>query len=674
VSSPANIINDQATEAALEAAARERREQAELEETWARRRGVLGFLTSTNHKDIGLRFIFTALTFFLLAGLLAVVMRLQLAFPSLNLIGPDLYNQFFTMHGSTMMFLFAVPVMEGFAIYLVPLMVGARNTAFPRLMAFGYWIYLFGGITLWVGLLTNTGADMGWFAYVPLSGPEFTPGKRTDVWSQMVTMVEIGTMAGAVSTIATIFKLRAPGMSLDRMPLFVWASLVMSFMVLFAMPSVTLGSSLLSMDRLTNVSTHFFNPAEGGDALLYQHLFWFFGHPDVYIIFIPATGFVSAITATFCRRRVFGYVAMVLALVTIAFIGFGVWVHHMFATPLPELGQSMFTAASLLITVPSGIQIFCWIATMWGGKVHLRTPMLWVIGFIATFVIGGLTGVMLASTSIDLQVHDTFFVVAHFHYVLIGGAVFPLLGAIYYWFPKWTGRMLSERLGRINFALVFIGFHLTFWPMHHLGLHGMPRRVYTYVPETGWGPMNLLATIGAGVLFAGVALLLFNMLWSYLRGEVAGDDPWGGETLEWSTASPPPTYSWVHPPTARGRSAMWDNPPDAPVVVGMPTKPRQMLSTTTLDARPDHRYEVAGNAISPLLVALAAAALLVLGGAFHPVGVIVFSALIFLPLAGWFWSSGNRASSALPEEKAEEDKEPEQKRRESIDVKDERKE
>jgi cytochrome c oxidase subunit 1 len=645
MSSHADIITDP-TSAALESEARERRDQAELERSWARRPGVLGFLTSTNHKDIGLRFIFTALGFFLLAGVLAFVMRLQLAFPSLSLLGPDLYNQFFTMHGSTMMFLFAVPVMEGFSIYLTPMMVGARNIAFPRLTAFGYWIYLFGGLTLWIGLLTNTGADMGWFAYVPLSGPEFTPGKRTDLWSQMVTMVEIGSMAGAISVVTTIFKLRAPGMSLNRMSLFVWSSLIASFMILFAMPAVTLGSTLLSMDRLTNVSTHFFNPAEGGDALLYQHLFWFFGHPDVYIFFIPATGFVSAMTATFSRRPVFGYVPMVLALVTIAFIGFGVWVHHMFVTPLPELGQSMFTAASLMIVIPSGIQIFCWIATMWSGKLHIRTPMLFVLGFIATFVIGGLTGVMLASISIDRQVHDTFFVVAHFHYVLIGGAVFPLLGAIYYWFPKWTGRMMSERLGRVNFVLILAGFHLTFWPMHHLGLHGMPRRIYTYVPETGWGPMNLLATIGAGVLTAGVALLLINMLWSWRRGEIASDDPWGGETLEWSTASPPPPYSWVYPPTAQGRSPMWMNAPDAPVVVGLPAVPRQVLCTTTLDARPHHRYEMAGNAISPLLVALATAALLALGGVFHPAGVLVFAALVALPLFGWFWASGLRPTSS----------------------------
>src|SRR4051794_7956331 len=421
-------------------------ERRQLERTWARRCGLWGFLTSTNHKDIGLRFIITAFVFFLLAGLLAAAMRIQLGGPRLNVLGPDLYNQFFTTHGSTMMFLFAVPIMEGFAVYFVPLMVGSRTICFPRLTAFSYWTYLIGGVLLWVSLALNFGPDMGWFAYTPLSGPEYSPGKRVDVWSQMVTLVEIASMSGAISVITTVLKLRAPGMSLNRIPLFVWSMLIASFMILFAMPAVTLCSSLLSMDRLTNVATHFYNHAEGGDHLLWQHLFWFFGHPDVYIIFIPATGFVSAIVPTFCRRRIFGYLAMVLALVAVAFIGFRVWVHHMFVTPLPELGQGVFTAASMMIVIPNGIQIFCWLATMWGARrIHMRLPMLWVFGFIATFVIGGLTGVMLASVQVDTQVHDTFFVVAHLHYVLIGGASLPLFVALFFRDPQVSRRLLLER-------------------------------------------------------------------------------------------------------------------------------------------------------------------------------------------------------------------------------------
>src|SRR5688572_14451550 len=337
-------------------------------------------------------------------------------------------------------------------------------------------------------------------------------------------------------------------MSLNRIPLFVWSMLVAFFMILFAMPAVTICSTLLSMDRLTNVSTQFFNHTEGGDALLWQHLFWFFGHPDVYIIFLPATGFISAIIPTFTRRKIFGYTALVLSMIATGFIGFGVWVHHMFTTPLPELGQAMFTASSLMIVIPNGIQIFCWIATLWGGRPRLKTPLLFILGFFAIFIIGGLTGVILASVTIDLQAHDTFFVVAHLHYVLIGGAVFPLLGAFHYWFPKWTGRMLSERLGRWNVLLLTAGFHLTFWPLHHLGLHGMPRRVYTYGAETGWGPMNHLATAGAGLLFVSVLLFLWNVMRSRRRGALAGPNPWGGETLEWATASPPPRYNFQHPP------------------------------------------------------------------------------------------------------------------------------
>ena len=364
------------------------RHHAALERAWTRAPGFVGWLCSTNHKDIGRRYVVTAFVFFGLAGILALLMRWQLSRPENHFLGPDLYNQLFTVHGTTMMFLFAVPVMEGIGFYMVPLMVGTRNVAFPRMNAFGYYIYLMGGILLYLALFLNVGPDAGWFAYAPLSGPAFSPGKRVDIWAQMITLTEIAALVGAVEIITTVFKQRAPGMSLNRIPLFVWAMVVTSFMIIFAMPSIMLASGLLAMDRLTHINTHFFNPAEGGDVLLYQHLFWFFGHPEVYIIFIPGTGFVSTIVSTFAGRKVFGYTAMVLSLIATGFIAFGLWVHHMFATPVPDMGQSFFTGSSMLIAIPSGIQVFCWIATLWGGKPRLKVPLLWVLGFLAIFTLG----------------------------------------------------------------------------------------------------------------------------------------------------------------------------------------------------------------------------------------------------------------------------------------------
>jgi cytochrome c oxidase subunit I+III len=609
----------------------------ELEETWREPSPLVSFFTSTDHKTIGKRYIVTALVFFLLGGLEAALMRLQLMRPENNLLGPDLYNQVFTMHGSTMMFLFAVPIMEGIGLYLVPLMVGTRNVSFPRMNAFGYYMFLAGGLVLYGGFFFNTGPDAGWFAYVPLSGPEFSPGKRIDIWAQMISFTEIAALVGAVEIATTVFKQRAPGMSLNRIPLYVWALVVTAFMVLFAMPAVMLASSMLATDRMTHVSTHFFNPAEGGDAILWQHLFWFFGHPEVYIIFIPATGFVSAIITTFARRPVFGYTAMVLSLISVGFIGFGLWVHHMFATPLPQLGQSFFTGASMMIAIPNGIQIFCWIATLWGGKLNLKTPLYFVLGFIAIFVLGGLSGIVLASVPLDLQVHDTYFVVAHFHYVLIGGAVFPLFGALHYWMPKWTGRMMSEWLGKLNFWLLFIGFNLTFFPMHQLGLAGMPRRVYTYLPGMGWENMNLTATVGAGVMALGVITFAVNFFWSRAAGRVAGPNPWGADTLEWGIPSPPPDYAFAHIPVVQGRSALWERTEDEPVVVGLNTKKRMVLATTIVDAAPSMRHEMPGPSVWPFILALAVSSFWV-GIVYTPYALYYGAGLTALALFGWFWS------------------------------------
>jgi cytochrome c oxidase subunit I+III len=462
----------------------------------------------------------------------------------------------------------------------------------------------------------------------------------------MITFTELAALVAAIETIVTTLKMRAPGMSLDRMPLFVWAMLVTSFMVVFAMPAVMVGSMFLALDRL--VDTHFFNPAEGGDVLLWQHLFWFFGHPEVYIILVPGLGFVSTIVVTFARRAVFGYTALVLSLVATGFLGFGLWVHHMFATGLPQLGESFFTAASLLIAIPSGLQIFCWIVMLGRGRVVLRTPLLFVLAFVATFVLGGLTGVMVASVPLDLQVHDSFFVVAHLHYVLIGGAIFPLFGAIYYWFPKFTGRLLSERLGRWNAALLFAGFNLTFYPMHHLGLRGMPRRIYTYLPETGWGGLNLLATAGVALLGLAVVLFVANVAWTLRAGALAGDNPWGADTLEWSTPSPPPAYNFLHLPTVNGRHALWTREPDDPVVTGIRSDVREVLITNALDAEPDHRHSLDGPTIWPLCTAVSASIGLI-GAIFTPWAIPIGAALTFIPLAAWFWPAGKPVAGTTRE-------------------------
>jgi cytochrome c oxidase subunit I+III len=607
-----------------------------LDATWRRNRGPLGWLSATGHKEIGLRFVVTAFVFFALAGTLALLMRIQLAVPENRFLSPAVYDQLFSTHGTAMMFLFAVPVMEGMGLYLVPLMVGTRNVSFPRLLNFGYFVYLSAGIALFVALLSDVGPVAGWSGYVPLAGPEFTPGKRSQLWAQIVTLVEISALVGAIEILTTVFKQRAPGMTLSRIPLFVWAHVVASAMIVFAMPAVMLSSTMLTLDRLTNVGTHFYNQAEGGDALLGQHLFWFFAHPAFYIFFLPATGFVSAILPTFARRRIFGYLPQVLALTATAFLGFGVWVNHMFTTPLPRLGQGLFTASSLMIVIPTGLQFFCWTATLWGGKPRIELPMAFVLAFFAVFLIGGLTGVMLASVGIDLQVHDTFFVVAHLHYALIGGSVFPLIGAIYYWFPKWTGRMLDATLGWWNLALLFVGFNLTFFPMHQLGLLGMTRRVSTYSDASGFGQLNLLASIGAGVLGASMLVLFANVVWSRKRGELAGADPWGGDTLEWATSSPPPSYDFARLPSVRGRYPVWEGIEHLPVVTGLSSKTREVLVTGLHDAAPDHRYVLAGESPWPPILALVTASALI-GMAFHPVAVPIGVGAALVVLAGWFW-------------------------------------
>jgi cytochrome c oxidase subunit I+III len=620
-----------------------------LHQTWRDPPGLLGWLSAVNHKNIARRFIVTTFVFFLLGGALALLMRLQLARPAAALVGPDLYNQLFTMHGSTMMFLFAVPVMQAVAVYLVPLMIGARSVAFPRLNAFAYWVFLFGGAMLYIAFALDIGPDAGWFSYVPLAGPQFSPGKRVDFWAQLITFTELSALIEAVVLIVTILKLRAPGMTLNRIPLYVWAILVTSFMVLFAMPTVMFASTGLITDRL--VGTHFYNPAEGGDVLLWQHLFWFFGHPEVYLIFIPPLGFISAIVATFARRPIFGYPAMVLSVIATAFLAFGLWVHHMFATNIPELGKSFFTAASAMIAIPTAVQIFCWIATLWTGRLNLKTPLLFVLAFFFVLVMGGLTGLMLAAVSLDLQIHDTYFVVAHLHYVLIGGAVFPLFGAFYYWFAKFTGRVLSERLGIWNFWLLFVGFNLTFFPMHLLGLHGMPRRVYTYSPAMGWDALNMLATVGAAIIACGVLVFIANVASSVRRREPAPADPWGGGTLEWATASPPHPANFVAPPVVHGRDPLWEPVPEAAAthVRGLAVDSREVLVTSVQAALPDHRSAFPLPSLWPFISAVAVTVMFV-ASIFTPWAVVWGSVPIAIALIAWFWPNKNETAQHIARE------------------------
>jgi len=625
-----------------------------LDETWRDPPGFLGWFCAINHKVIARRFMVTCLVFFALGGLLAVAMRTQLARPGNDLMGPDLYNQVFSMHGTNMMFLFAVPVMQAVAIYLIPLMLGTRSVAFPRMNAYAYWVFLFGGAMIWIAFFLDTGPEAGWFSYVPLSGPAYSPGKRSDFWAQMITYTEVSALLEAVVIICTVFKMRAPGMTLNRIPLYVWAMLVVAFMILFAMPAVALASAMLISDRL--VATHFFNPGEGGDALLWQHLFWFFGHPEVYLIFLPGLGFMSAMIPTFARRPMFGYTAMVLSIIATGFLSFGLWVHHMFATNVPELGKTFFTAASMLIAIPTAVQIYCWIATLWTGRLNFKVPLYYVLSFFVILIIGGLTGLMLASVSLDTQVHDSYFVVAHLHYVLMGGAVFPLFGAFYYWFPKFCGRMMSERLGRWSFWLMFIGFNVAFFPMHLLGLEGMPRRMYTYPAELGWGRLNLLATVGALTLALGIFLTLVNAIRSARAGELAGPDPWGAGTLEWLAESPPRMCNFPALPVVHGRDPLWQGVPEGEPnhVSGLAADVRELLlATTVAAAKPDSRMMFPEPSPWPFLAAVATTVFFV-GSIFTPWAVVWGPVIVAVTLVAWFWPNRKEAEEELALEKLDE--------------------
>lgn len=577
-----------------------------LTEVWEAPNVGWRLLATVDHKIIGIRYMVTAFLFFTVAGIAALLMRTQLAAPSSNFLSPEAYNQFFTLHGTTMIFFFATPMLFGFGNFLIPLMVGARDMAFPRLNAFGYWVFLFAGLFMYSSLFVGAAPDGGWFAYTPLTGPQYSPGLNLDFWALGLIFLSIATTAGAINFIVTIFKMRAPGMSLNRMPLFVWTILVTSFAVLFAIPPLTTANVLLMLERVFGL--HFFQSEAGGNPLLWQHLFWVFGHPDVYIIFLPAAGIVSAVIETFSQRPIVGYMLLAASAVATGFISFGVWVHHMFAVGISPLANSLFSIASIVISIPSGIQVFSWIGTMLTGRPRAKTSLLFVVGFLLLFVIGGLTGVMFPAVPFDRQVTDTYFVVAHFHYVLFGGAVFPMFAGLYYWFPKMTGRMLSERLGKWNFWLMFIGFNLTFFPMHLLGIMGMPRRVYTYAPGRGWDGLNLLETFGALVLTAGILLFVVNVVRSLRQGTPASTNPWNAPSLEWATDSPPHPYNFRTIPTVTGRNPLWETDVDTTLFVhDDPSDPekRESLGSSLLEAFPETVITMPGDTVLPLLVALA---------------------------------------------------------------------
>ncbi len=520
-----------------------------------RGQGLLGLLTTTDHKVIGLAYVVTALGFFLLGGALATVVRAELYSPGTQIVEPGAYNQVFTMHGSVMIYLFIVPMAFGLANYLVPLQIGAREMAFPRLNALGYWLFLFGGLTMIAGFATADGPPaFGWTAYAPLSEAIRSPAIGNDLWLLSIVLTGTGTITAAVNVIATTLAMRAPGMSMFRMPIFTWNMMVTSVLVLIAFPVLTSAAVMMLADR--NLGAQVFQVDGGGQPILWQHLFWFFGHPEVYIAALPFFGIVTEVLAVFSSRPVFGYRGLVLATLTIASLSVGVWAHHMFTTGAVQVDY--FSALSLLIAVPTGVKFFNWIGTMWGGRLTFPTPMLFCLGFLTLFLLGGLTGVLLALPALDVQLHDSYFVVAHFHYVMFGGSAFAMYAGIYYWFPKAFGRMLHEGWGRLHFAMTFVGFNTTFLVQHVLGAEGMPRRVADYLPSDGWTTLNRISTVGAFIMAASVFPLAWNVYRTLRRGEPAGDDPWGGQTLEWATTSPPPPHNFDSLPPIRSNRPVWD--------------------------------------------------------------------------------------------------------------------
>jgi cytochrome c oxidase subunit 1/cytochrome c oxidase subunit I+III len=580
---------------------------ANLAQIWRTQPGFIGWLSSVDHKEIGKRYLLTAFAFLLVGGLEALVMRAQLAAPNQTLLTPAEYNQLFTMHGVTMVFLYALPMLSGFSNFLWPLLLGSRDMAFPRLNAFSYWVYLGAGIFIYSSFLIGQAPNAGWFDYVPLASKEYDPGVNIDVYALGLIFLGVSTTVGAVNFIVSLMRMRAPGMSINRMPILVWGTLTASVANLFAIPALSGACLLLWLDR--RFGMHFYDPAGGGQPLLWQHLFWVFGHPWVYALVLPAMGIVSDALPTFCRRPLVGYTAVALATVATMVVGFGVWVHHMFATGLPGMALSFFGAASMIIAIPSAVSVFAWLGTIWTGRPVFKTPFYYFAGFILLFVMGGVSGFMTAAVPLDWQLTDTYFVVAHLHYVLLGINVFPVVGGLYYWFPKFTGRMADERLGKFGFWVSFIGFNVAFLPMHLTGLRGMPRRVYTYPAKMGWNLANMIITAGAFILAVGILITLINFVVSLRRGARAAPHPWDASTLEWSVASPPPPYNFSRIPIIASRHPLWEDRLrhveghsvlESDIVLD---RGRESIATSVLDAEADSILKMPKDSLAPISLA-----------------------------------------------------------------------
>jgi cytochrome c oxidase subunit I+III len=594
-------------------ARRDRADADDFERVWFDEPGLWGWLTAVQNQAIGVRFIATAFIFFCIGGVMSLLMRTQLAVPENSFLTPETYNQLMTMHGTTMMFLFSIPLLQGIGALVLPQMLGVRELPYPRLSAFAYWTTLFGAIIFFSSFFLGLAPEGGWYAYVPLTNIAFTPDRSMDFWLLGLNVAEIGAIAGAMELIIAVLKLRGIGMTLSRIPIFAWAMLVVGVMILFAFTPLIVATTLLELDR--KLSTQFFNPDLGGRPLLWQHLFWFFGHPDVYIQFLAPVGVISMVIPVFARRRLEGYTFVALAILATGFLSFGLWVHHMYTAGLSPVMLALFSAASMSIAIPSGVQVFAWIATIWNGRPRFDAPMLFALGFMVIFVFGGLSGVMLAVVPFDWQVTDSHFVVAHFHYVLIGGLVFPIFAALYYWWPKYMEKRLDERLARWNFWLLFVGFNVTFLPMHLSGLLGMPRRVYSYAAGTSLDLLNLISTLGAFGIGLGVLAFIVNVIYTQLRAPQADPNPWEADSLEWATPTPMPQYGFRELPVVRGRHPLWDQESfkasderTAGLVRAFADWPRHwrsQLATTTLTARPQEIFRIPGPSIWPLVVALA---------------------------------------------------------------------